>query len=152
MLLLFLSFSFVRTFLFSSCVSGSDVTNAISHVFLHEHNSCVTPHSNTNTHNNGGRRDMHVFLARKTLIVLSLCQLKMKLLRFIIHSATKHYQASKTQHQIWRNIWSRSTVQFTEQVPPGGVEQRAASKATASTSAWGPHYPNNKSWTSVQNK
>ena len=30
-----------------------------------------------------------------------------------------------------------STVKFTEQVPPGGVRQRAASKATASTSAGG---------------
>ena len=53
----------------------------------------------------------------------------------------KYYQASKTQHQIWRNIWSRSTVKFTEQVPPGGVKQRAASKATASTSAGGPPPP-----------
>ena len=34
-----------------------------------------------------------------------------------------------------------STVQFTEQVPPGGVKQRAASKATASTSAGGPPPP-----------
>ena len=55
--------------------------------------------------------------------------------------ATKYYQASKTQSQIWRNIWSRSTVRFTEQVPPGGVKQSAASKATASTSAAGPPPP-----------
>ena len=55
--------------------------------------------------------------------------------------ATKYYQASKTQSQIWRNIWSRSTVRFTEQVPPGGVKQSAASKATASTSAGAPPPP-----------
>ena len=34
-----------------------------------------------------------------------------------------------------------STVNFSEQVPPGGVKQRAASKATASTSAGGPPPP-----------
>ena len=34
-----------------------------------------------------------------------------------------------------------STVKFTEQVPPGGVKQRAASKATASTCAGGPPPP-----------
>ena len=33
------------------------------------------------------------------------------------------------------------TVKFTEQVPPGGVKQRAASKATVSTSAGGPPPP-----------
>ena len=67
----------------------------------------------------------------------------MRILRFVVHSvlATKYYQASKTQRQIWRNIWSPSTVKFTEQVPPGGVKQRAASKATASTSARGPPPP-----------
>ena len=67
-------------------------------------------------------------------------QLKMRILRFVVHSVlvTKYYQASKTQHQIWRNIWGCSTVKFTEQVPPGGVKQRAASKATAST---GPRPP-----------
>ena len=34
-----------------------------------------------------------------------------------------------------------STIKFTEQVPPGGVKQRAASKTTASTSAGGPPAP-----------
>ena len=67
----------------------------------------------------------------------------MRIFRFVVYSvlATKCYQFSKTQHQIWRNIWSRSTVKFTEQVPPGGVKQRAASKAKASTSAEGPPPP-----------
>ena len=67
----------------------------------------------------------------------------MRILRFIVHSvlATKYYQASKTQCQILRNIWSHSTVKFTEQVPPGGVKQSAASKATASTSAGAPPAP-----------
>ena len=79
------------------------------------------------------------FLAGNTDIILSSCQLKMRILRFVVHSmlATKHYQALKPQRQIWRNIWSRSTVKSTEQVLPGGVKQRAASKATASTSAGG---------------
>ena len=36
---------------------------------------------------------------------------------------------------------SRSRVKFTEQVPPGGVKQRAASKVTASTSAGSPLPP-----------
>ena len=77
--------------------------------------------------------------AGNTVIILSSCQLKMRILRFVVHSvlATKYYQASKTRHQIWKNIWSCSTIKFTEQVPPGGVKQRAVSKATASTSAGG---------------
>ena len=68
----------------------------------------------------------------------------MRILRFVVHSvlATKYYQASKTRHQIWRNIWSRSTAQLSLRfkVPPGGVKQRAAT-ARASTSAGGPPKP-----------
>ena len=65
----------------------------------------------------------------------------MRILRFVVRSvlATKCFHASKTQRQILRNIWSRSTVTFTEQVPPFGVKQRAAIKATASTG--GPQPP-----------
>ena len=44
-------------------------------------------------------------------------------------------------HQIWRNIWSHSTVKFTEQVQPGGVKQKAASKTTVLTSAGCPPPP-----------
>ena len=112
----------------------------------------VTPRSDTNT-NNGGRREMCVFLAGNTVIILSLCQLKMRLLRFVVHTvlATMYYQASKTQPQVWRNIWSHSTVKFTEQVPSGGVKQRVASKSNPILQEV-PHHPNNKSWTSVQNK
>ena len=60
-------------------------------------------------------------------------------LRFVVHSvlATKYCQASKTQSLLLKNFGSRSTVKFTEQVPTGGVKQRAASKAMASTSAGG---------------
>ena len=85
-----------------------------------------------------------MFLSWKHSHYFSLCQLQMRILRFVVHSAlaTKYYQASKTQHQISkRNIWSRSTVKFKEQVPAGGVKQRAVSKATASTSAGGPPPP-----------
>ena len=58
---------------------------------------------------------------------------------YTLHSvlATKYYQASKTRHQ----IWSRSTVKFTDQVLPGSVQQRTASEATTSTSAGVPPPP-----------
>ena len=44
---------------------------------------------------------MHVCLAGNT-VILSLCQQKMRILRFIVLSVlvTKYYQASKTQRQI----------------------------------------------------
>ena len=62
---------------------------ATSHVFQHEDNSHVTPPSNTNTNNNGGRREIRIFLDGNTVIILSLCQLKMRMLRFIVHSGDK---------------------------------------------------------------
>ena len=70
------------------------------------------------------------FLAGNTVIILSLCQLKMRILSCALHSvlATKYNQASKTQCQ----IWSCSTVKIAGRVPPGGDEQRAVSKATFS--------------------
>ena len=82
------------------------------------------------------------FLAGNTVIILSLCQLKMRILRFVVHSVlgTNRYQASKTQHQIWSNIWSRSTAQLRLQSQSHQVV-RAASKATASTSAGSPPPP-----------
>ena len=66
------------------------------HIFQHEDNSRV----DTNTNNNGGRREMRVFLAGNTVIILSSCQLKMGMLRFVVHSVleTKYYLASKTRH------------------------------------------------------
>ena len=46
-------------------------------------------------------RDAH-FLAGNTVVILSLCQLKMRILRLVVHSepVTKYHQASKTQRQI----------------------------------------------------
>ena len=83
------------------------------------------------------------FLSWKYSHYFELCQLKMRILRFVVHSvlATKYSQASKTRRQIRRNIWSRSKIKFTEQVSPDGVKQRAASKAWALTSVEGPRPP-----------
>ena len=95
-------------------------------------------------HKQQWRKERNVrFQAVNIVIILSWCQLKMTILRFVVHSAlvTKHYQALNLLFQIWGNIWNRNTVKFTEQVPPGGVKQRAASKATVSTSAGGPPPP-----------
>ena len=39
---------------------------ATSQVFQHKDNSRVTPCSNTNTNNNGGRREMCIFLAENS--------------------------------------------------------------------------------------
>ena len=56
-------------------------------------------------------RDAH-FLSWK--YILSLGQLKMRILRFFVHSvpAAKYYHASKTQTKIWINIWSHSTARL----------------------------------------
>ena len=72
---------------------------------------------------------MSVFLAGNTVIILSLGQLKMRILRFGFKNTTSNLES---QH---------STVKFTKQVPPGGGKQRAASEATASASAAGPPPP-----------
>ena len=62
----------------------------VTFFFQHEDNSRATPLSDTNTNNNGGRREM------------GLCQLKMRILRFLVNTvlATKYSQASKTQRHI----------------------------------------------------
>ena len=55
--------------------------------------------------------------------------------------ATKYCQASKTQLCCNSKCFFKFEVKFTEQVSPGGVKQRAANKATSSTSAGGPAPP-----------
>ena len=55
---------------------------------------------------------MRIFLAANTFIILSLGQLKMRTLRFVVHSVRATNHASKTQSRIWRNIWSRSTARL----------------------------------------
>ena len=134
-------------FLLSPWFSGSDVTYA---TFFSTRTTHMLHHAATLTQTT--RREMCVFLAGNTVIILSLCQLKMRILRFVVHSAlaTKYYRASKAQRRIWRNIWSRSTVQVTEQV------ERASRKLRAKPRPWllqeVPHRPNNKSWTCKTSK
>ena len=85
-------------FLLSSSLSGSNVAYATSHVF-----STRTTHVLHHTviqKKEGGERC--AFLAGNTVVILSLCQLKMRILRLVVHSepVTKYHQASKTQRQI----------------------------------------------------
>ena len=64
----------------SSCVSGSDVTSATSHV-LHSH---VTPAA-TQTQTTW-REERDACLLGNEVIILSSCQLKMRMLRFVVYS------------------------------------------------------------------
>ena len=114
----------------------------------------VTLCSDTNTNNNGGRREVCIVLARNTFIILSLCQLKMRILRFIVHSvlATKYYQASKNNVKFEETfgVTAQLSLQSKSHQVVFSRELRAKPQPQLLQAVL--HYPNNKSWTLVQNK
>ena len=114
--------------------------------FQHEDNSRVTPHSDSDTNNNGGRREMRVFLAGNTVIILSSCQLKMKMLRFVVYCA-----GDKVLSCFKKHVRIEETFAVAAQLGLQSKSHQVLSRELlAKPRPWPlqevPHHPNYKSW------
>lgn len=132
----------IYIFLLSSCVSGSDVTYATSHIFsmrLQTTNSPPRGSPNVNIMEGGERYTFSSWKYSHYFEFVSAKDDNIKV-RCTLCAGNKVLSSFKnTTSNLKKHLESQhSTVKLTEQVPAGGVKQRAAGKSTASTSTGGP--------------
>ena len=125
-------------FLHSSCVSRSDVTYTTSHVFS-TRTTHVLHHAATQTHTTMEGGERCTFFSWKYSHSFWAVSAKDENIKVCCTLCAGDKVLSSFKNMTSNLELQHSTVKFTEQVPAGGVKQRAVSKAT--TSPGGPPPP-----------
>ena len=118
---------------------------ATGHVFSLRTLRCDTTQQHKHTQQWREEREAR-FLAGKTVVILSSCQLKMRILRFTVNSVLV------TKLQI-HNVRFEETFGVAAQFSVRSTRRCSAERCSkATTPAGGLHHPNNTRWPSVRNR